>query len=68
MTTYAVPTDEMTPATPEELRVAVASALSRAGVRTFAELEAQARAGRFDSVQARMAWVAVSTLGEYSPA
>jgi hypothetical protein len=59
--------DELTPATAEDLRVAVKRALDRAGL-TFDQLQEQARTGRFSSVQARMAWVAIGTLGEYRPA
>ena len=49
-------------ATEDDLRVALKNALARAGC-TYDELAAQARTGRFDSIRARMAWVAIGDLG-----
>lgn len=46
----------------EDQRVAVGHALERAEV-TFEELQSQAMAGRFDSLRARLAWMAVKDLG-----
>jgi hypothetical protein len=48
-------------ATRADLRVAIEHALSRAGC-TFDELARQARTGNFDSIQARLAWVAIGDL------
>ena len=45
-----------------DLREAVHSALARSGF-SFAELAEQARTGRFKTVRARMAWVAIGDLG-----
>ena len=50
-------------ATEADLRRALKRALKRAGV-TYAELAEQAKTGRFESVQARLAWVAIGDLGE----
>ncbi len=49
-------------ATEEDLRIAVARALEHCGL-TWDELEAQGRSGDFESVSARIAWVAVGDLG-----
>lgn len=46
-----------------DLRRGVKKALQRSGF-TFEELEEQARTGRFASIQARLAWVAVGDLGD----
>jgi hypothetical protein len=48
-------------ASEQDLRVAVKHALDRAGL-TFDQLAEQARTGRFDSVRAQLAWVAVGDL------
>lgn len=48
-------------ASEQDLRVAVAHALDRAGL-TFDQLADQARTGRFESVRARLAWVAIGDL------
>lgn len=49
-------------ATDDDLRVAVREALARCGL-TFDELAEQARTGSFDTVAARLAWVAIGDLG-----
>lgn len=49
-------------ATESDLRVAVRRALMRANL-TFAQLKEQADAGRFETLQARRAWVAIGDLG-----
>ncbi len=49
-----------------DLCAAVDRALSRSGY-TFSELAEQARTGRFESVRARLAWVAIGDLQRYSP-
>lgn len=49
-------------ATDEDLREAVHHALTRAGL-TFEELEEQALSGHFESIEARLAWVAIGDLG-----
>lgn len=46
----------------QDLRVAVRHSLDRSGF-TFQELQAQAASGDFESVRARMAWVAIGDLG-----
>lgn len=65
MTMEMIP-EELTPASPADLRIAVAEALRQAGCNSFADLEAQARSGHFASTRARMAWVAIGNLGKYS--
>jgi hypothetical protein len=52
---------EVEVATPDDLRAAINNALDRAGC-TFDELAAQAKKGRFDSMRARLAWVAIGDL------
>lgn len=54
---------EVAPATADDLKAAVASALARAGC-TFGELAEQARTGDFTSLRARLAWVAIGDLEE----
>ncbi|WP_231973853.1 MULTISPECIES: hypothetical protein [unclassified Mycobacterium] len=49
-------------ATREDLKAAVFNALRRAGCNSFDELAAQARTGRFKSMRARLAWVAIGDL------
>jgi hypothetical protein len=46
-------------ASPRELREARENALQMAGL-TMDELQSQARTGHFDSVRARLAWIAIS--------
>jgi hypothetical protein len=48
-------------ATDQDLRVAIDHALDRAGI-SFDELTRQAQTGHFESVRARLAWVAVGDL------
>lgn len=55
------PSDDVVLAAAEDLDAAVAHALERAGC-TVDELLAQARSGRFTSIRARLAWVAVGDL------
>jgi hypothetical protein len=50
-------------ASDDDLHEAVEDALRRSGC-TFDELAEQARTGRFASVQARLAWVAIGNLRE----
>lgn len=47
----------------QDLREAVRHALARSGF-SFRQLADQARAGCFETVRARMAWVAIADLGE----
>lgn len=47
----------------DDLREAVRRTLGRSGL-SFEELAEQARAGNFETVRARMAWVAIGDLGE----
>lgn len=62
--TAVVPDEDETVmmASEDDLRQAVRGALQRCGL-TYAELATQARSGRFENVQARMAWVAIGDLG-----
>jgi len=48
-------------ASPTDVRTARANALRKAGM-TLDELEAQARTGHFESVKARLAWIAISAI------
>jgi hypothetical protein len=48
-------------ASADDLRAAVDHALARAGC-TFDELAEQAKTGHFDSMRARLAWVAIGDL------
>ena len=52
---------EVEVATPADLRAAIAHALARAGC-SFDELAAQAETGHFNSMRARLAWVAIGDL------
>lgn len=52
---------EVEVATRADLRAAIEHALNRAGC-TFDELAEQARTGNFDSIHARLAWVAIGDL------
>ena len=61
MTAVREPEDAVMTATSADLKTAVQNALQRAGC-TFDELAAQARTGRFTSIQARLAWVAIGDL------
>lgn len=47
----------------DDLREAVRRTLERSGL-SFEELAEQARTGYFETVRARMAWVAIGDLGE----
>jgi hypothetical protein len=47
----------------DDLREAVRRTLERSGL-SFEELAEQARTGNFETVRARMAWVAIGDLGE----
>lgn len=49
-------------ASQDDLRRAVRRALARCGM-SFAELASQARKGRFETTEARRAWVAIGDLG-----
>jgi len=55
------PASDVTRAEPADLDAAVKHALERAGC-TLDELLAQAKSGHFDSLRARLAWVAVGDL------
>lgn len=58
---------KVTEASEADLSAAVQSALDRCGC-TFSELALQAKAGRFRSLDARLAWVAIGDLwGAGSP-
>ena len=48
-------------ASPADVRKASARALREAGL-TLDELEAQARTGHFETVKARLAWIAISAI------
>jgi hypothetical protein len=48
-------------ASPDDVRRARARALREAGM-TLDELEAQARTGHFETVKARLAWIAISAI------
>ena len=52
---------EVIEATESDLQAAMHRALDRAGV-TYAELKEQAQTGHFETVEARLAWVAVASL------
>jgi len=62
MTAVMEPEDVMV-ATSADLHAAVKNALERAGC-TFEELAHQAQTGQFNSIQARLAWVAIGDLFE----
>lgn len=62
MTALLPDRQDLLEASQEDLRVAVRLALTRSGL-TFAELAEQAEKGRFDSIRARRAWVAIGDLG-----
>lgn len=55
------PSEDVTRADAEDLDVAIAHALDQAGC-TVDELLAQARSGHFESIRARLAWVAIGDL------
>lgn len=63
MTAVIEPEDAVMVATSADLHAAVKNALDRAGC-TFDELAAQARTGQFNSIHARLAWVAIGDLYE----
>lgn len=46
----------------DDLKRAVSNALRRAGCMSFDELAQQAKAGHFQSMRARLAWVAIGDL------
>jgi hypothetical protein len=50
-------------ATDADLHAAIAGALERAAC-TWDELVTQGQSGRFDSIRARLAWIAISDLGD----
>lgn len=51
-------------ASPADLRAAIRKAETRSGF-TYDQLAAQARAGRFETFQARLSWVAIGGLKEH---
>lgn len=55
------PESDVVEATAADLEIAVQNALGRADL-TFDELADQARTGDFESVRARLAWVAIGDL------
>ncbi|ORW03271.1 hypothetical protein [Mycobacterium kyorinense] len=59
--TRALSRNEVEVATPNDLRAAIDHALARAGC-TFDELAEQAKTGHFESMRARLAWVAIGDL------
>lgn len=61
MTAVLEPEGAAIVATGTDLRTAVENALARLGC-TFDELARQAETGEFDSIQARLAWVAIGDL------
>lgn len=62
MTTLAEPpASDVTNANAEDLKVALANALDRAGC-TYEQLAEQAKSGHFESIRARLAWVAIGDL------
>lgn len=61
MTAVVDPGSSLEVANASDLRSAVANALGRAHC-SFDELANQARTGNFDSIQARLAWVAIGDL------
>lgn len=61
MTALLEPDSSVVVANAADLRSAIAGALERAGC-TFDELADQARSGDFNSIQARLAWVAIGDL------
>jgi hypothetical protein len=61
MTALLEPDSSVVVADAADLRAAIAGALERAGC-TFDELADQARSGDFNSIQARLAWVAIGDL------
>ncbi len=63
MTAIMEPDNTVVVADAADLQSAVTNALRRAGC-SFEELARQARTGNFDSIQARLAWVAIGDLYE----
>jgi hypothetical protein len=61
MTAIIEPDNTVVVANAADLQSAVDNALRRAGC-SFEELAQQARTGNFDSIQARLAWVAIGDL------
>ncbi|NEW42736.1 hypothetical protein GV794_02015 [Nocardia cyriacigeorgica] len=58
MTAVLEPQDAVIELTPDDVRQSIKNALQRAEC-TFDELAEQARTGDFDSLAARLAWVAI---------
>jgi hypothetical protein len=59
MTTVQRPHSSAEEASQADVRKARARALRKAGL-TLDELEAQARTGHFETIKARLAWIAIS--------
>jgi len=57
------PYENVAEASPADLRVSIRKAELRSGF-TYDQLAQQARAGRFETFQARLAWVAIGGLRE----
>lgn len=55
--------DNLAVASPADLRESIRNAEKRSGF-TYDQLAAQARAGRFETFRARLAWIAVGGLRE----
>jgi hypothetical protein len=58
MTAMLEPDQTVIDLSPEDIKAAVRNALTRAGC-SFDELAQQAKTGRFTSLRARLAWVAI---------
>jgi hypothetical protein len=58
--------DNVLHASEADLAAAIAGALSRSGF-TYAQLARQARSGDFESIRARLAWVAIGDLKDKAP-
>lgn len=58
MTAILEPQDAVIELTTEDVKASIRAALKRLGC-TFDDLAEQARTGEFDSLQARLAWVAL---------
>lgn len=52
-------------ATEDDMRAALEDAVEKSGF-SYHELEKQAEAGHFESLRARMAWVAIGNLGRFA--
>ncbi len=64
MTAVVDRSEDVLEATPEEIRVAVRSAIQRSGF-TYRELLEQARSGDFATTDARKSWVVVGGFADY---